>query len=95
MNQTLGDRYFDLTMKVLNYAIEFLNTPGYSSLRLTDLLDSLVTLASEIEGVDRNEFYSKIGEKLNNRSVMSAQQDRDRLLNDILELYVEEWRKNK
>lgn len=95
MSQTLDDRYFDLTMKTLNYAFEFLNTPGYSSLRLTDLLDGLVALAPELEGVDRKEFYAKVGEKLKNRRAMSAQQDRSVLLNDLLELYVEEWRKKK
>jgi hypothetical protein len=60
-----------------------------------DLLDSLVTLAPEIEGVDRKEFYTRISEKLKNRRAMSAQQDRGVLLNDLLELYIEEWREKK
>ena len=95
MSETLKDQYFDLTMKVLNYALEFANTPGYPSLRLTDLIESLVALAPELEGVDRKEFYAKISERMKNRRVMSAQQDRNTLLNDILTLYVEEWRKRK
>ena len=95
MSQTLDDRYFDLTMKVLNYAMEFINQPSYASLRMTDVLQSLIDISAEIEGVDRKEFYAKISERMKNRRAMSAQQGRNTLLNDILTLYVEEWRKKK
>ena len=91
---TLEDRYFDLCLKVVNYGMEFLNQPGYASLRLTDLLDALVRLAPEISGVDKNEFYEKVSVKLENRRAMSTQQDRGQMLNDILSMFVEEWRKS-
>ena len=57
MSQKLDDRYFDLTMKILNYAIEFIDQPGYASLRMTDVLESLLHLSTQLEGVDRREFY--------------------------------------
>ena len=51
MSGTLDDKYFDYAFQVLNYAIEFVKSPGYSSLRLTEVLEKTVNLGLEIEGV--------------------------------------------
>jgi hypothetical protein len=91
--QKLDDRYFDLTMRVLNYAIEFIDQPGYASLRITDILESLLNISSQLEGVNRREFYASVKAKLSNRFDMTTQQDKASLLNELLALYIEEWRK--
>jgi hypothetical protein len=87
----LNDRFFDLTMKIVNYSLEFVDQPSYASLRLADVLESLVSLSSSIEGVDRREFYGKVYAKLRDR--IDAE-DRSALLNDILSLYIDEWRRS-
>lgn len=93
MSVDLNEHYFDLTMKVLNYSLEFIDQPSYASLRLTDVLESLVSLSSSIDGVKNQEFYEKVNAKLKSR--MNITEDRASLLNEILVLYIEEWRKNK
>jgi hypothetical protein len=93
LSKKLDDRYFDLTMKILNYAMEFIDQPGYASLRMTDVLESLTDLYSQLEGVDRREFYASIKAKLNDRLIMTTKQDEANLLNELLALYIEEWRK--
>ena len=92
MSTKLEERYFDLTMKVVSYALEFVDAPGYSSLRLTDLLENLVSISSLIKGVDKQEFYKKIEEKL---AGQVDTEDRVSLLNEINNLYIEEWKKSK
>jgi hypothetical protein len=95
LRQKLDDRYFDLTMRVLNYAMEFVNQPGYASLRITDVLESLLDISSQLEGVNRREFYASVKAKLNDRFIMANQQDKAGLLNELLALYIEEWRKTR
>ena len=95
MSETFDDRYFDLTMKVVNYAFEFVNQPGYAFLRMTDLLDSLVNLSSIIDGVDRKEFYEIIKANLKGRRNLVTSEEKTNLLNEILSIYIEEWRKSK
>jgi hypothetical protein len=80
-------------MKILNYAMEFIDQPGYASLRMTDVLESLLDLSSQLEGVDRREFYASVKAKLSDRLDMTNQQDQAGLLNELLALYIEEWRK--
>lgn len=95
LNKTIKDRYFDLTMKVLNYAIEFVDQPSYASLRLTDILESLIDLSNSIEGVDDKEFYQTVKTKFNNRILMATPQDNIAFLDDLLNIYVNEWKKRK
>lgn len=93
MSETLDDKFFDYAFQVLNYAIEFVKSPGYSSLRLTDVLEKTVNLGLEIEGVGRKEFYEKIKEKLGTRKLLSSSMDREEFLDGLLTEFVEEWRK--
>ena len=95
MNETFDDRYFDLTMKVLNYAMEFVNQPSYASLRMTDVLQSLVDISSEIEGVERKEFYASVKAKFRDRKLMTTKKAEIDFLNELLTFYVEEWRRRK
>lgn len=93
MSEALDDRFFDFAFKVLNYAIEFVNSPGYASLRMTDVLEKTVELSSQIEGVDREEFYSRLKEKFEKRRLTADQKDREAFLDELSTMFVEEWRK--
>jgi len=93
MSKTLDDKYFDFAFQVLNYAIEFVKSPGYSSLRLTDVLEKTVNLGLEIEGVERKEFYEKIKERFGTRKLLSSSINREEFLDGLLTEFVEEWRK--
>jgi len=93
MSETLDDKYFDFAFQVLNYAIEFVKSPGYSSLRLTDVLEKTVNLGLEIEGVERKEFYEKIKERFGTRKLLSSSINREEFLDGLLTEFVEEWRK--
>ena len=93
MSETLDDKYFDFAFQVLNYAIEFVKSPGYSSLRLTDVLEKTVNLAFEIEGLERKEFYEKIKGRFGSRKLLSSSMNREEFLDGLLSDFVEEWRK--
>jgi hypothetical protein len=93
VSETLDDKYFDFAFQVLNYAIEFVKSPGYSSLRLTDVLEKTVNLGLEIEGVERKEFYEKIKERFGTRKLLSSSVNREEFLDGLLTDFVEEWRK--
>jgi len=93
LSTTLDDQLFDLAMRTLNYSIEFVNTPGYASLRLMDLLQNLASISMQIEGVSRKEFYGKVKEKMEDRRLMADQKERAEFLDELLTMFVEEWRK--
>ncbi len=92
MSETLDDKFFDFAFQVLNYAIEFVKSPGYSSLRLTDVLEKTVNLGLEIEGVERKEFYEEIKEKFGTRKVLSSSVNREEFLDGLLSDFIKEWR---
>jgi hypothetical protein len=92
MSETLDDKFFDYAFQVLNYAIEFVKSPGYSSLRLTDVLEKTVNLGLEIEGVERKEFYEKIKERFGTRKILSSSMNREEFLDGLLSEFVDEWR---
>ena len=93
MSESLDDKLFDYAFQVLNYAIEFQSSPGYSSLRFTDVLEKTVNLALEIDGIEKKPFYEKVKEKYKERRVMSDSKTREEFLNELLSLFVDEWRK--
>lgn len=93
LKRSLDDQFFDLTCKVLNYAIEFQRSPGYSSLRFVDVLKGLVELQPEIEGISNVEFYQKVRDKLEARELLAGAESRANFLDDLLNLFVEEWKK--
>ena len=89
---SLDDQFFDLACRVLNYAIEFVNAPGYASLRLVDVLKGLLELQPQIEGVSRGEFYEKVRERLESRELLRSAEDRSKFLDELLTMFVDEWR---
>jgi len=94
MSDTLDDVYFDYVFKILNYAVEFVGSPSYASLRMIDVIDKTVELSSRIEGVLRAEFYEKLREKFENRRIMSERKEQEVFLDELMTMFIEEW-KNK
>ena len=92
MEKVLDERFFDLLMRTLNYSMEFLELPNYASLRFMDLFGSLLDLQPLMGESARDEFYEKLRQKLRDRRVMSDQETRSKRLNELLRLFVEEWK---
>ena len=95
MSETVDREFFDLSMRVLNYSIEFVNSPGYASLRLLDVLESLVALSPKVEGISNREFYGRLKKKFEERRLMVDSKEQAKFLDELLSMFVEEWRKNK
>lgn len=93
MSETLDAQFFDYAFQVLNYATEFVKAPGYSSLRFTDVLEKTVNLALQIEGIENKGFYEELRKKFADRRVMSDQGTREVFLEELLTMFIEEWRK--
>ena len=93
MNNNLDEQYFDLCCRVLNYAIEFVESPGYASLRLVDVLKDLIELQFKMESHQKTNFYHEVWEKLKLRDLMANADDRARLLDELSTMFVNEWRK--
>lgn len=94
MSENLDDVFFDHIFKILNYAVEFVNSPGYASLRMTDILEKTVELSSRIEGISRTDFYRQVIEKFKNRKIMSERKSHETFLDELMMMFIEEW-KNK
>ena len=95
MSEKIDQVFFDYAFKILNYAVEFVNSPSYASLRMTDILEKTVELSSKIEGVSRPDFYVNVMEKFENRRIMSDQRSREVFLNELTVMFIEEWRKKR
>lgn len=92
MEKDLDERFFDLLMRTLNYSMEFLESPNYASLRFMDLFGSLLDLQPLMGESARGEFYEGLRQRLRDRRVMSDRETRSKRLNDLLRLFVEEWK---
>ena len=64
-----------------------------SSVLKRSVLEKMVELSSQIEGIDKKEFYEKLTNKFRDRRLMASQQDRASFLDELLQMYVDEWRK--
>ena len=85
--------FFDYAFQILNYAIEFVNTPGYSCLRFIDLLEKTISMALKLEDIKNKSFYEKIQNKFKERRLVSDSKTREDFMNDLLSLFVDEWKK--
>ena len=92
MSEKLDNVFFDHAFKILNYAVEFANSPGYASLRMTDTLEKTVELSSRIEGISRTDFYRQVIEKFKNRKIMSERKSHETFLDELMMMFIEEWR---
>ena len=93
MNNNLDEQFFDLCCRVLNYAIEFVESPGYASLRLVDVLKALIDLQFKMGGLQKSNFYHEVWEKLESRDLVADADERARLLDELLTMFVDEGRK--
>ncbi len=93
MAENLEDRFFDVLLRTLNYSIEFVNEPGYASLRFMDLFSSLLRIQPLVEELSRDEFYEKLREKIKDRQIIREQETRSKLQNELLEMFVSEWKR--
>ena len=91
-SETLDREFFDLSMRVLNYSIEFVDSPGYATLRLLDVLESLVALSPLIEDISNREFYDRLKKKFAERRLMVGSKEQAKFLDELLSIFVEEWR---
>ena len=93
MAENLEDRFFDVLLRTLNYSIEFVNEPGYASLRFMDLFGSFLRIQPLVKELSRDEFYEKLREKIKDREVIREQETRSKLQNELLEMFVGEWKR--
>jgi hypothetical protein len=93
VSETLEERFFDFSFQVLNYAIEFVRSPGYSSLRFSDVLQKTMSLTLEVEGAGKREFYLSVLKRFEKRESMSDTEAREVFLNELLDMFITEWRK--
>ncbi|MBS7653293.1 hypothetical protein KEJ13_09230 [Candidatus Bathyarchaeota archaeon] len=92
--EELEERFFDILLRTLNYAIEFTEDRSYASLRFMDLFSSLLDLQPMIlRETCRGEFYEKLREKLKSRQVMEGRESRSRFQREILDMFIGEWRR--
>lgn len=95
MVEDLEERFFDILLRTINYAIEFSEEKSYASLRFIDLFSSLLDLQPIIlRETRRDEFYERVREKLKSREVMESREDRSRFQREILEMFIDEWRRS-
>ncbi len=93
MEERLEDRFFDVLLRTLNYAMEFVNDRGYASLRFMDLLNSLLDLQPLIKEISGEEFYTRLRTKISERELMGGQGRRAKLQSELLDMFVNEWRR--
>ncbi|MGQ9680684.1 MAG: hypothetical protein ACUVV4_07990 [Candidatus Bathyarchaeia archaeon] len=95
MKEAFDKSLFDLLMRVLNYSIEFARSPGYASLRFLDVFQNIIDIVLDIEDVSNRDFYLRVKEKMESRRLLSDSEERARFLDELLEMFIEEWRKVK
>jgi hypothetical protein len=93
MEESLEDRFFDVLLHTLNYAMEFVNDRGYASLRFMDLFGSLLDLQPHMKEISRTEFYERLREKMKERELTGSQRTQTKLQSELLDIFVNEWRK--
>ncbi|MCD6263898.1 hypothetical protein J7L60_05785 [Candidatus Bathyarchaeota archaeon] len=93
MEEKLEDRFFDLLLRTLNYAMEFVNERSYASLRFMDLFSSLLELQPLIKEISEDEFYEKLREKIKARRLMGDRETRSKLQNELLQMFIDEWKR--
>ena len=93
MSESFDEQVFDLAVRILNYAIEFVNSGGYASLRMVDVLGSYLGIVLQMDGVGKKEFYRKVKDLIDGRNLLASREEKERFLDDILTMFIDEWRK--
>ena len=92
LTESLDDHAFDLAVRILNYAIEFVNTGGYASLRFADVLGSYLGIILQVDGISKKEFYEKVKKLIDGRDLLAPVEEKERFLDQLLSLFIDEWR---
>jgi len=92
LTESLDEQAFDIAVRILNYAIEFVNTGGYASLRFTDVLGSYLKIMLQVDGIGKKEFYEKVKKLIDGRDLLAPVEEKERFLDQLLSMFVDEWR---
>jgi hypothetical protein len=88
MSEDLKDRFFNVMLHNLNYAMEFVNDGSYASLRFMDLFNNLLELQPLIKEISKEEFYERLRERIGGERV-----GRSKLQIELLQMFIDEWRR--
>ena len=94
MTESLNEQAFDLAVRILNYAIEFVNTGGYASLRFADVLGSYLELMLQVDDISKKEFYANVKILIDGRDLLAPVEEKERFLDQLLSMFVDEWRED-
>lgn len=92
MTESLDEQAFDLAVRILNYAIEFVNTGGYASLRFTDVLGSYLEIMLQVNDIRKKEFYASIKKLIDNRDLLAPVEEKEIFLDQLQSMFVDKWR---
>jgi hypothetical protein len=92
LTESLDEQAFDLATRILNYAIEFVNTGGYASLRFTDVLGSYLEIILRVDQITRKEFYMDVKKMIEDRDLLAPIEEKERFLDQLMSMFVAEWR---
>lgn len=93
VKEELDEKFFDLAVRTVNYAVEFGNTEGYVPLRIVDILKGLLGLAPHMK-ISRKEFYSEVLEKIETRDLLETGRQRAEFLDELMDMFINEWSKS-
>ena len=92
VERKLEDRFFDLLLKTLNYAIEFADEKSYANLRFMDLFNDLLELQPLIREISESEFYERLRQKIKARRLSTDQETEIKFQHELLKMFIDEWR---
>jgi hypothetical protein len=73
--------------------MEFMDSPNYASLRFMDLFSNLLNLQPLMGESAHDDFYEILRQKLLERRVMSNSETRSKRINELIQLFIDEWKK--
>jgi len=92
VERKLENRFFDLLLKILNYAIEFADEKSYANLRFMDLFNDLLELQPLIREISEDEFYERLRQKIKARRLSTDQETEIKFQHELLKMFIDEWR---
>jgi len=92
LTESLDEQAFDLAVRILNYAIEFVNTGGYASLRFTDVLGSYLEIMLQVNDIRKKEFYASVKKLIDNRDLLAPVEEKEIFLDQLQSMFVDKWR---
>jgi hypothetical protein len=73
--------------------MEFIDSPNYASLRFMDLFTNMLNLQTLMGESAHDDFYEMLRQKLQERRVMSDTETRSKRINELIQLFIDEWKK--